>query len=228
MIVAPATYNTMAKCALGISDTYALGILAEAVSLPIPVVVLPFVNSALASRAPFQRAVHHLRDEGVRVLLGPGEFEPHPPGTGGQQIDVFPWQLARDEAERLIHNELREGDPATAHPATALHCRIEPFIDQDGTAVRHRWPRRQRRAWPCGRPARRTPSRTTAERARSNRSHVMRAGTALSRLPRLRLSSSWLPGQCRLSASLRDRLRRAFDPAATHTDPGVLEKDGRE
>jgi phosphopantothenoylcysteine synthetase/decarboxylase len=105
VIVAPATYNTIAKCAQGISDTYALGILAEAVSLSIPVVILPFVNSALASRHPFQRAVRQLGDEGVRVFLGPGEFEPHPPGTGAQQLDVFPWQLALDEAERLIHDE---------------------------------------------------------------------------------------------------------------------------
>lgn len=105
VIVAPATYNTIAKCALGISDTYALGILAEAVSFPIPVVMLPFVNSALADRAPFQRAVRQLRDEDVRVLLGPGEFEAHPPGTGAQQLDAYPWQLALDEAERLIHGE---------------------------------------------------------------------------------------------------------------------------
>jgi len=102
VIVAPATYNTICKCALGISDTYALGILAEAVSLPIPVVILPFVNSALASRHPFQHSVEQLRKEGVRVLLGPGEFEPHPPGTGGQQLDTFPWQLALDETGRLL------------------------------------------------------------------------------------------------------------------------------
>jgi phosphopantothenoylcysteine synthetase/decarboxylase len=102
VIVTPASYNTICKCALGISDTYALGILAEAVSLPAPVVILPFVNSALASRRPFQRAVDQLRSEGVRVLLGPGEFEPHPPGTGGQQLDTFPWQLALDEAVRLL------------------------------------------------------------------------------------------------------------------------------
>jgi len=99
VIVAPATYNTINKYAQGISDTYALGILAEAVSLPIPVVVLPFVN--LASRRPFRNSVGQLRDEGMRVLLGPGEFEPHAPGTGGQHIDAFPWQLALDEAERL-------------------------------------------------------------------------------------------------------------------------------
>jgi phosphopantothenoylcysteine synthetase/decarboxylase len=105
VIVAPATYNTINKCAQGISDTYALGLLAEAVSLPIPVVVLPFVNSALAARRPFQRSVGQLRDEGVRVLLGPGELEPHHPGTGGQQLDSFPWQLTLDEAERLVEDQ---------------------------------------------------------------------------------------------------------------------------
>ena len=36
IIVAPATYNTINKCANGISDNFALGILAEAVGLRIP------------------------------------------------------------------------------------------------------------------------------------------------------------------------------------------------
>jgi phosphopantothenoylcysteine synthetase/decarboxylase len=102
VIVAPATYNTINKCAQGISDTYALGLLAESVSLPIPVVVLPFVNTELAGRRPFRRSVGQLRDEGVRVLLGPGEIEPHLPGTGGEQLDTFPWQLVLNEVERLL------------------------------------------------------------------------------------------------------------------------------
>jgi len=94
IVVAPATYNTINKWANGISDTYALGILAEAPGLGIPVVALPFVNSALAGRAPFKNSVSALRREGVRILLGPGEFEPHPPGSGGDRISDFPWQLA--------------------------------------------------------------------------------------------------------------------------------------
>jgi phosphopantothenoylcysteine synthetase/decarboxylase len=94
IIVAPATYNTINKWANGTSDTYALGILAEAPGMGIPVVVLPFVNSALAGRAPFKESVEALRGEGVRVLLGPGEFEPHPPGSGGGRIAGFPWHLA--------------------------------------------------------------------------------------------------------------------------------------
>jgi phosphopantothenoylcysteine synthetase/decarboxylase len=101
IIVAPATYNTINKWANGISDTYALGILAEAPGLGIPVVVLPFVNTALAMRRPFRRSVEDLREEGARVLLGPGQFEPHAPGTGGIHMDAYPWNLAMDEAERL-------------------------------------------------------------------------------------------------------------------------------
>ena len=51
IVVAPATCNTINKWAQGISDTYALGVLAEISGLDTPIVVLPFVNSALASRA---------------------------------------------------------------------------------------------------------------------------------------------------------------------------------
>ncbi|HEX4815019.1 MAG TPA: flavoprotein [Nonomuraea sp.] len=94
IVIAPATYNTINKFAQGIADTYALGVLSEAPGLGIPVVILPFVNSALASRAPFQRSIDQLRAEGVRVLLGPGEFEPHPPSSGGDRLDSYPWTLA--------------------------------------------------------------------------------------------------------------------------------------
>ncbi|MFC3992953.1 flavoprotein [Actinoplanes siamensis] len=94
IIVAPATYNTINKFAQGIADTYALGLLAEASGLGIPVVVLPFVNSALADRVPFRRSLEQLRAEGIRILFGPGGSEPHAPGTGGDLVDTFPWHLA--------------------------------------------------------------------------------------------------------------------------------------
>jgi phosphopantothenoylcysteine synthetase/decarboxylase len=94
IIVAPATYNTINKFAQGICDTYALGLLAEAPGLKIPIVILPFVNSAFASRAPFRRNIAQLRDEGIHILLGPNEFEPHPPGTGNKSIADYPWNLA--------------------------------------------------------------------------------------------------------------------------------------
>ena len=100
--VAPATYNTINKWAQGISDTYALGVLAEQTGLGVPIVVLPFVNAALASRAPFQQSVKSLRAEGVSILFGPGAIEPHQPHTGGSLIDTYPWHLALDEAESMV------------------------------------------------------------------------------------------------------------------------------
>jgi phosphopantothenoylcysteine synthetase/decarboxylase len=102
IIVAPATYNTINKWAQGISDTYALGILAETTALGVPIVVLPFVNSALATRVPFRRSVEELRNEGVRLLLGPGGVEPHEPHTGGDLIASYPWHLALATAERCV------------------------------------------------------------------------------------------------------------------------------
>jgi phosphopantothenoylcysteine synthetase/decarboxylase len=94
VIVAPATYNTINKWASGAADTYALNQLAELVGLGVPVVVLPFVNQALAANPVFDRSVNELRQAGVRVLYGPGEFEPHPPRTGGTVLDTYPWRLA--------------------------------------------------------------------------------------------------------------------------------------
>jgi phosphopantothenoylcysteine synthetase/decarboxylase len=95
-VVAPATYNTINKWAAGISDTYVLSVLAEVTGLELPIAVLPFVNTALATNAVFGRSVAQLRAAGVRVLLGPGEFEPHPPRTGDSRVPGFPWHLALD------------------------------------------------------------------------------------------------------------------------------------
>ena len=116
--MAPATYNTINKWASGISDNFALGILAEAVGLRIPVIVLPFVNSALAAHPAFQRGLALLRDSGIDVIHGPGRLEPHPPGTGGSKFDAFPWYQALDEADklRLQHDRLagRQDTPGSA------------------------------------------------------------------------------------------------------------------
>ena len=98
------TIGELARWAAGTSDTYALGILAEAPGLGITMALLPFVNSALAGRRAFHRSIDELQREGVRILLGPGEFEPHPPGAGGERIDSFPWLMALNEAERMSNS----------------------------------------------------------------------------------------------------------------------------
>ena len=70
--------------------------------LGVPIVVQPFANTALASRAPLRRNVYSLRAEGVKILLGPGGFQPHPPRSGEGLIDSYPWHLGLDEAERML------------------------------------------------------------------------------------------------------------------------------
>ncbi|WP_433169141.1 flavoprotein [Kribbella sp. CA-247076] len=98
VIVAPATYNTINKWAAGIADNYVLTQLAELMGLGVRIVVLPFVNQALASNLSFVRSVEALREAGVRVLLGPGEFEPHPHRTGDIALERYPWALALKSA----------------------------------------------------------------------------------------------------------------------------------
>lgn len=93
-VVAPATANTINKLALGIADTYALDLLTEAIGRGQPVIILPFVNTALAARVPFQRHIDALREEGVHVLIGPGLLEPHSIGTGSELLHNYPWHVA--------------------------------------------------------------------------------------------------------------------------------------
>lgn len=102
LIIAPATYNSVNKIALGIADNYALTAVAELIGRQVPTVVLPFVNAALAARAPFQRAVADLRNERVKVLLGIDDgWEPHPAGSGSSHQRAFPWAAALEAATRM-------------------------------------------------------------------------------------------------------------------------------
>jgi hypothetical protein len=74
-----------------VSDTLALGLVNEAIGLGIPVVAMPFVNSALAAHPAFASSLERLRAAGVEVILGPGE--PHPAGGGSPFAEAFAWHL---------------------------------------------------------------------------------------------------------------------------------------
>ncbi|TCB95664.1 flavoprotein [Micromonospora zingiberis] len=101
LVIAPATYNSINKIALGLADNYAMTSVAELIGRQVPTVIVPFVNAALAARSPFRRAVASLRDEGVRILLGPEDgWEPHSPGSGNERQRAFPWRMAFDTATR--------------------------------------------------------------------------------------------------------------------------------
>jgi phosphopantothenoylcysteine synthetase/decarboxylase len=69
VLLAPATFNTINKWALGINDTLALGLLNEAIGRQVPVTVRPVVNSALAAHPAYQRALQQLSDLRVSIDL---------------------------------------------------------------------------------------------------------------------------------------------------------------
>ncbi|WP_045746925.1 MULTISPECIES: flavoprotein [Actinoplanes] len=94
VIVAPASFNSVNKLAAGICDTYALTLVADLIGRARPITVVPFVNTVLASRRPFLRAMDSLRDEGVHIIFDRDDWEPHPPGEGDRRLADFPWARA--------------------------------------------------------------------------------------------------------------------------------------
>ncbi|MEO3749208.1 flavoprotein [Streptomyces sp. B6B3] len=92
MLVAPLTTTSACRWAAGITDTVALGLPAEAVHMGVPVTVMPYWSTALGAQPAVPRAVATLREQGVRVLLGPSGYEPHPPREGNPA--AYPWARA--------------------------------------------------------------------------------------------------------------------------------------
>ncbi|MCP2283408.1 Flavoprotein [Promicromonospora umidemergens] len=88
VIVAPATYNTVTKWALGIADTYVLTRLAEQVGRNIPITVGPYINARFANHPTYQGSLATLKEWGVNVVIGPNE--PHE--SGDDAADDFPWE----------------------------------------------------------------------------------------------------------------------------------------
>jgi phosphopantothenoylcysteine synthetase/decarboxylase len=68
-VVAPATANTVAKLAQGISDNQALTQVNESLSV-VPVVVFPRVNAAHARHPAWEGHLSALRRAGVRLVYG--------------------------------------------------------------------------------------------------------------------------------------------------------------
>ncbi|MGH3973468.1 MAG: flavoprotein [Pseudonocardiaceae bacterium] len=66
--VVPATFNTVNKWTAGISDTFALGILNEAIGLMLPITVLPYAKPSLAAHPAFSASLEKLTEWGVQVL----------------------------------------------------------------------------------------------------------------------------------------------------------------
>ncbi|MCC0100736.1 flavoprotein [Streptomyces flavotricini] len=92
VLVAPATMNTLNSWALGITGTWLVGFVAEAIGKGIPLTAMPCVNSAYAQHPQFPQSLATLREAGVRVLFGAGGFEPNAPG----EKRPYPWAVALD------------------------------------------------------------------------------------------------------------------------------------
>ncbi len=83
--VAPATFNTVNKWVAGISDTFALGLLNEAIGLRLPIVVAPYAKSSLAAHPAYAQSLRTLSEWGVTVL-------PNEVIRVGTARDVFDWR----------------------------------------------------------------------------------------------------------------------------------------
>jgi phosphopantothenoylcysteine decarboxylase len=83
--VVPATFNTINKWVTGISDTFALGLLNEAIGLKLPIVVAPYAKPSLAAHPAFGQNLKTLSQWGVAVLAN----EVIRPSLAGNPFD---WQ----------------------------------------------------------------------------------------------------------------------------------------
>jgi phosphopantothenoylcysteine synthetase/decarboxylase len=93
VIVCPATFNTVNKLAAGIADSYAAGLLCEALASQIPITIAPMVNNRLWPHPVWQHNLDTLTAAGVRfidVQTGHiGQPSAVQSGTGGDVIAHF-------------------------------------------------------------------------------------------------------------------------------------------
>jgi phosphopantothenoylcysteine synthetase/decarboxylase len=111
-VIAPATFNTINKLASGASDTLALGMLNEAIGLPLPIIAVPTPNEALARHPAFRASVQALRSWGVNLLFDPDRYPLPTPNMGPPAAALFPWDELTSAASKLRRTiDLGGGSP---------------------------------------------------------------------------------------------------------------------
>ncbi|MFJ3713235.1 flavoprotein [Streptomyces sp. NPDC090053] len=99
ILVAPATFNTINQWALGLTEKFIVGVVAEGIGKNIPLVTMPCLNAAYVRHPAFAQSVEILAGAGVRVLYGEGTgFVPNEPG----EKRPFPWPCALDAVETAV------------------------------------------------------------------------------------------------------------------------------
>ena len=93
IVVVPATFNTINKWAAGITDTFATGILCEAIGYGVPIVAVPYLKQQLAQHPVFLKNLALLRECGIHISYEPEQY-PSP--------RAIPWSLILDTLDRAI------------------------------------------------------------------------------------------------------------------------------
>jgi phosphopantothenoylcysteine synthetase/decarboxylase len=98
-VIAPATFNTINKLTVGISDTLATGLLNEAIGAGLPIIAVPCPNQVLARHPAYQASITTLRAWGVRLIYDSRQLPIPNQGESGNAL--FPWPALRDELALL-------------------------------------------------------------------------------------------------------------------------------
>lgn len=108
VVAVPITFNTLNKIAAGISDTYAAGILCEAISRRIPLVLAPMISTRLWSHPAVEQSLSALHRWGARFLDVAGVPGPLTSGIGDDLVATF-------DPQRVIDAIRDAGLPDPAH-----------------------------------------------------------------------------------------------------------------
>lgn len=100
LVVAPATANSVAKIALGISDNQALTLVCENISTT-PVIVFPRINAAHARHPAWEGYLAALRGVGVHLIYGDDVWPLYEPRDAPSGRDL-PWPDIVRTAKQLL------------------------------------------------------------------------------------------------------------------------------
>lgn len=94
IVVAPATFNTLNKWALGIADTLAVGVLCEYLGRGVPIIAIPCLKQDLARHPAFPKSRNILKKFGVRILYQPNKY---------RSPEIVHWENVLHEVTASIH-----------------------------------------------------------------------------------------------------------------------------
>lgn len=103
--VIPATANTVAKLALGVSDNQALTQLCEGLGLGVPIAIFPRINAAHARHPAWANHLAALGNAGVHLIYGDDIWPLHEPRSAPSR--TLPWAALRSAVRRAAVDSAR-------------------------------------------------------------------------------------------------------------------------